>query len=202
MKHACWLIPLCILLAGCSAENPQVSSKSYETVGRDPRRDTEAARAQNVKAIALMEEKRWDEAEAVLQNALAEDVTFGPAHNNLGKVYFEKKKLYLAAWEFEYAAKLMPHQAEPPNNIGLVYAATGRWDNALASYDEALAIDPENPAIIGNAAVAHLHLGDTGPEVRKLLGKLILHDSRQEWVAWAQRKLSLLPTSQPAAATH
>jgi hypothetical protein len=33
----------------------------------------------------------------------------GPAHNNLGIVYYRQKKYYLAAWEFQYAAKLMAY---------------------------------------------------------------------------------------------
>jgi hypothetical protein len=49
----------------------------------------------------------------------------GPAHNNLGIVYYRRKKYYLAAWEFQYAARLMayhgPHGQDPPT--GQVAAA-------------------------------------------------------------------------------
>ena len=56
-----------------------------------------------------MEKSDYDAAEAALKAALTADVMFGPAHNNLGKVYFHKGELYLAAREFDYAMKLMPN---------------------------------------------------------------------------------------------
>src|SRR5688572_25552238 len=95
------IIALCPVLGlGCST-NRRPKPLDYQTVGRDLNRDTEFARKQNGKAVELIREGKLDEAEKVLREALAADVLFGPAHNNLGKVYFKQGKLYLAAWEFE-----------------------------------------------------------------------------------------------------
>lgn len=189
---------LCVMLllvtVGCSSKKPP-AGPNYQTVGRDPRRDTETARAENARAVELMDKGEWSKAEDALKRALAADVMFGPAHNNLGKIYYRQNKLYLAAWEFEYAAKLMPHQAEPKNNIGLVYEAAGKWNEAVDHYDQALSIEPENPELIGNAARARIRRGDTGPEVRQLLQKLVMIDTRPQWVSWAKRRLVMIPES-------
>jgi len=145
-----------------------------------------------------MEKGDWPAAETALQQALAADIMFGPAHNNLGKVYYHQKKLYLAAWEFEYAAKLMPHQAEPKNNIGLIFETAGKWNDAVDNYTDAMAIEPDNPELIGNAARARIHRGDTGPQVSDLLNKLVMIDTRPEWVAWARKRLVLMSRALPS----
>jgi Tfp pilus assembly protein PilF len=192
MKLTICLVVLCALVTGCRSSKP-TAEPSYQTVGRDPRRDTETARSENAKALVEMQKGNWSAAEESLKRALAADVMFGPAHNNLGKIYYRQNKLYLAAWEFEYASKLMPFQAEPRNNMGLVFEAAGKWNDAIENYDQALSLEPENPEVIGNAARARIRRGDTGPQVRELLQKLVMVDTRQQWVTWARKRLTMLP---------
>lgn len=126
-----------------------------------------------------------------MQKSLLADVTYGPAHNNLGKIYYGQRNFYLAAWEFEYANKLMPHRAECQNNLGLVYEAVGKLDEAIDSYSIAYAADPKNPVVIGNLARARVRRGDDDPVVAQLLADLKLYDSRPEWVAWASERLAV-----------
>lgn len=192
MKFA--LCVLLLLVVGCASKKPP-EAPNYQTVGRDPRRDTETARVENNKALTQIDKGEWTKAEDSLKKALAADVMFGPAHNNLGKIYYRQNKLYLAAWEFEYAAKLMPHQAEPKNNMGLVFEAAGKWNDAVDNYTQALSIEPENPEVIGNAARARIRRGDADAEVRRLLEKLVMVDTRPQWVSWAKRRLVMIPES-------
>jgi len=193
------IVCLCLLsLTGCASNKGHGDPAEYQTVGKDPRRDTDAAKADNLRAVQALAKNDYPHAETALKKALAEDIMFGPAHNNLGKVYFHQNKLYLAAWEFEYAAKLMPHVIEPKNNIGLVFEAAGKWDQAVQHYSDALTLEPENSELIANAARARLRRGDNNAEVRSLLSKLVMIDTRPEWVEWARRKLVLLPPINPA----
>lgn len=195
MRAWIFLMLLFGAIGGCASSAPTEQSSTYQTIGRDPRRDTDTARAENDKALEMMSRSEWHAADAALQRALAADIMFGPAHNNLGKVYYHDNKLYLAAWEFEYAAKLMPHQVEPRNNIGLIFEAAGKWNDAIDNYNKALALEPENPEVVGNAARTHIRRGDTGPEVRDLLTKLVMVDTRPEWADWARKRLALMPTT-------
>src|ERR1700722_3903999 len=101
----------CLGVFGCG--DTQTTQSPYQTVAKDPRRDTDLARKLTAQAIDSIDQSKWPDAEALLKKALDADVTFGPAHNNLGTVYMYQNNLYLAAWEFQYAAKLMPYQPEP-----------------------------------------------------------------------------------------
>jgi Tfp pilus assembly protein PilF len=192
------LLPLLVAsplwLGGCAA-NPKANDASYDTLGKDPQRDTERAKTLNARAIPLIEKGDLNAAEPILKEALVADVMYGPAHNNLGKVYYNQGRLYLAAWEFSYAAKLMQHQPEPRNNLGLVFEASGKIDQAVQEYGEALRLEPDNPQFIGNTARARLRRGDKDHEVKELLSKLVVRDSRPDWVEWAREWLTRLRAS-------
>jgi Flp pilus assembly protein TadD len=182
--------------AGCAKNKGAESSAGYETVNPDPRRDTVAADRHNAEAVEHMGRGKHDRAEASLKSALAADVMHGPAHNNLGKVYYHQGKLYLAAWEFQYAAKLMPGVPEPRNNLGLVFESAGKLDDAVGSYEEARGMQPDNAQFIGNLARARVRRGDRGPDVRELLEQLVLRETRPAWSEWARQQLAAM-TSRP-----
>lgn len=180
-----------LLAAGCSrSRRPTAAgdlSPGNERVG-----DAQLADRHNALALRLMREQKDDEAERALKAALKADVTHGPAHNHLGKVYYRQRKFYLAAWEFQYAIKLMPRQPEPRNNLGLVFEEVGKLDDAVTSYGEAVRMEPENPLLVGNLARAQIRRGDRGDEVAALLQTLIATDTRPTWIAWAKERLTLL----------
>ncbi len=184
-------------LLGCTASSP---ISDYETVTEDPNRDTATAQREHGRAIELIAEEKYEEAEKRLKKALSADITYGLAHNSLGKVYYHQSKLYLAAWEFQYAIKLMPSQPEPRNNLGLVFESVGKLDEAITAYDEAVELEPDNPELIGNLVRARVRRGDRDEHVQTLLADLILRDTRPEWVQWARTKLALIgPTTDPDA---
>jgi len=187
------LIPA--LHSGCASakKNPD----GYETILNDPRHDVELARRENSRAVAFLDKGDYDDTETALKAALAADILCGPAHNNLGKVYFHQKKLYMAAWEFQYAMKLMPNQCEPLNNLGLVFEAVGKLDDATDSYAKAATLEPNNVQALGNLARAPIRRGDRDDATRSLLQGLILRDSRPDWLAWEKSTLSQL-RAQPA----
>ncbi len=191
-------IPLLVVAAagvmftgGCASNHS--AAKDYKTRVDDPRRNSDVAREENAKAADLIDKGDYAGAEPLLRDALTADIGCGPAHNNLGKVYYHDKRLYLAAWEFEYATKLMPNQPEPRNNLGLVFESVGKLDDAVKYYGQAMGLEPDNGQFIGNLARARVRRGDGGEPVRDLLGKLVLRDERPEWVAWARRRLALMP---------
>jgi Flp pilus assembly protein TadD len=185
-----------VIVAGCGNGN-QHNRYGYETVAKDLRRDTERARRENQRALALMTDHKDVKAEEALKTALSADTMYGPAHNNLGKIYFLQRKFYLAAWEYQYAIKLMPNQPEPKNNLGMVYESVGKLDSAVSCFDEAKKLEPNNAQVVGNLARSRIRRGDRGPEVRELLEQLVEMDTRPEWTAWAREQLAVLsPTTQ------
>lgn len=197
------LLPIGVLVAaacglaalnGCSQSSKRPADPGYKTVAEAPGRDGATAEQHHARAARFIDEADWPGAEAALKAALAADVMYGPAHNNLGKVYYHQGKLYLAAWEFQYAAKLMPNQPEPKNNLGLVFEAAGKLDDAVTSYDEAMRLEPDNAQFIGNVARARLRRGDRDDTVRDLLSELVLRETRPDWAAWARTRLAEMGT--------
>ncbi|QNN21553.1 tetratricopeptide repeat protein [Planctomycetales bacterium ZRK34] len=187
LRLTCLTLCLLVSLVGCN--NTTRVSREYETVSQELGRNPEAAKYFHQQGLKALDQGKSDEAEAAFKRALEADVNYGPAHNNLGQLYFQQQKLYLAAWEFQYAAKLMPQKAEPLNNLGLVHEQAGQLDQAITCFHDALKLAPENPEIIGNLARTLIRRGDRTQEVRDLLQQLVMRDSRPQWQAWAKEEL-------------
>lgn len=196
-----WPLPLVLTLvavaaSGCASVFKQPGPK-YTTVVADPNRDEATAIAKTEQAAKLFEKGKCERAEEALQEALVADVMYGPAHNNLGRLYYEQGKYYLAAWEFEYAIKTMPERPEAYNNLGQVYEAAERIDQAIEQYQKAHRMAPQNPEFLGNLARATLKKDERSPEARDLLSDLLLYDTRPTWTRWARETLAVgkLPPS-------
>ncbi len=194
----CLTLLLVLAATGCQLHKPEKSIE-YKTVAVDPHRDTQAARRHNASAVALLGKNKLDEAEKELKAALGADTFFGPAHNNLGTIYHRQEKFYLAAWEFQYAIKLMPNRAQPRNNLGMVFEAVGKLDDAAKSYEEALEIEPDTPEIVGNLARIYVRKNRHDARTRQLLEDIVLKDTRPRWSAWARQRLATIP--KPATPT-
>jgi len=190
-------------MLGCTAW--QHAPRDYVTVPADAHRDRDGAVAQTEEAARHMANGKVAKAEQCLQEALIADVSYGPAHNNLGLIFYEQGKYYLAAWEFEFAKGLMSGVASPSNNLGMVYEAVDRLDEAVKYYESAYEMDPRNPEIIGNLARARLKRDEQDPRSRALLADLIMHDTRPNWTTWARERLALTDWAakeQPTAASY
>ncbi len=182
-----------ILCAGCwNPPSSTTPARSYHTVAAEPLRDTEAAKRHDDAGLRFLANGQLDRAVEAFSRALAADVEYGPAHNNLGKVYYRKKDSYKAAWEFEYAGKLLPKHAEPRNNLGMVLEDAGELDRAVDLYRQAIGLDGGCIEYRANLVRALIRRGDRTPEVRSLLEQVLKQDSRPEWRAWARQQQSRL----------
>jgi Tfp pilus assembly protein PilF len=167
----------------------------YQTVAADSKHDTKTACEKHAKALVFLENGckpcDFDKAERLLNEALVADVTYGPAHNSLGMLYFQQSKLYLAAWEFEYAAKLMPEMAEPYNNLGLVYEKAGKYQEALSYYAMALSHNDDNPVVLGNIVRVRMVSGDRSGDLKNMVSDLALNHPNPTWQRWARDQVEL-----------
>ena len=197
-KGLLFVLAVLATASGC-ARKPTSPLDAYQTMGRDPRRDTQAARQHNARAVKLLQDGKLTAAEVELKAALAADLFFGPAHNNLGTVYYEQEKYYLAAWEFQYAARLMPNRPKPRSNLGLVFEAVGKLDEATKWYEEALQLAPDAVETVGNLARVYVRRNRKDDRTRELLTKIVMKDNRPEWIAWAKDRLALMGQPPPRA---
>jgi Flp pilus assembly protein TadD len=136
-----------------------------------------------------LERGELGQAEQAFKEAIEHDIEFGPAHNNLGLVYFAQERFYEAAWEFEYARKQMPRNGEPLNNLGLIRERAGEYGVAADLYRQAIALDGSSIEYKSNLARTLVLRGDRTDELRHLLHDIVRRDSRPEWVAWARKTL-------------
>jgi Flp pilus assembly protein TadD len=197
------LVLALLLLPACAPTGtPGAKGGDHNVTAVDPQRDTDAARRHNDRAAELIGQDNLGEAEKELKAALAADMFFGPAHSNLGTVFFRQKKFYQACQEYQYAAEMMPKKAEPRGNLGLVLEAVGRFEEAAKAYEDALTCDPDAIVIEGNLARAYVRLGRKDDRTRKLLNEVVMKDSRPEWISWAKDRLALMarPTTTSTSA--
>jgi hypothetical protein len=184
--------------AGCGSLQ-EAHKLQYETVQADPRHETAVAEAEHAKALKILNEpgcctgSNPCKAEEHLQKALVADVTYGPAHNTLGMLYLRQHRLYLAAWEFEYAQRLMSDRFEPLYNLGLVYEAADKLERAIEFYSMAFSLSPRTPDVLESLARARLRNGEPLADVRPLLKEIVFYETRPAWVCWAKDRLGLEP---------
>lgn len=129
-------------------------------------------------------------AKSTFQKAIRADETYGPAHNNLGRVYFEDGDLRRSAEAFAWAMEFMPGRPEPVNNLGMAYEKGGKTDKAIDLFETAHANEPSNPEYLANLVRARLRRGDRGADLHRQLRELKFVEDRPEWVSWVDRHLA------------
>ena len=87
--------------------------------------------------------EKFAEAQSCFEKALTLDPRFGPAINYLAYVLSYQGKHDEAVKEFQLYAGIFPGDANPHDSLGDLYFQTGRFDEAVAEYKEALRIKPD-----------------------------------------------------------
>jgi len=186
MKHASWIVAvaaMATLLGACRSNAPRTA---YNAPAESARNPVEADRLSRQAADAI-DRGELDRAEDLLRRALAHDLYWGPAHNNLGVVFLERGQLYEAANEFEWARKLMPSEPDPRVNLGICLERAGRIDDAMASFDAALQVSPEHLPAIEGAALLAVRSGREEPRLEQWLASIATRRD-DDWAAWARQR--------------
>ncbi|MEW5748971.1 MAG: tetratricopeptide repeat protein [Candidatus Thermoplasmatota archaeon] len=174
------LLLLFSLALGCRSTPAGPYSPSPEA-----ERDTVRAQALNREAADLLQEDP-ERAETLLREALAADLFFGPAHNNLGVLYLAREELYEAASEFEWARKLMPGHPDPRLNLAITLERAGKTDEAIQAYEAALEVFPGYLPAIQGAARLVARTGGEDPRLAGWLEEIVLRSADGGWRSWAE----------------
>lgn len=183
MRHTIALLPMMmcgtLALSGCSSTSATNPYAADSQTPRDPARSRDLA----AQAKGVVDTDRA-KAESLLRQALSADLFNGSAHNNLGVLLLEQDRLYEAAEEFEWAKKLMPGHPDPRVNLAMTLERAGRTDEALASYDAAVALyDNYLPALQGRAKLK-IATGRTDASTTDDLNEIALRGD-EAWRDWA-----------------
>lgn len=124
-------------------------------------------------------------AEQLLRQALAADLFYDPAHNNLGVVYLERGMLYEAANEFEWARKLMAGHPDPRVNLAITLDRAGRGDEAVAAFESALQVQPGYLPAVQGVALLTVKAGRDDERLEGWLEEIAMR-ANGSWDTWAR----------------
>jgi Tetratricopeptide repeat/Glycosyltransferase family 9 (heptosyltransferase) len=112
------------------------------------------------RGLTLLTLKRFEEAIAANEEALAIDSGHAQAYSNRGIALCEIERCEEAVASFDRGLAVTPRYAEAWSNRGVALLKLRRFDEALASYAQALAIDPGYAEAHYNEAYLRLLTGD------------------------------------------
>lgn len=177
------ILPLAV--ESCSSSNP---TGPYAPVSADDRDETKAEKLTR-EAVEVADENP-EKSERLLREALTADLYHGPAHNDLGVLYFRQGKLYEAANEFEWARKLLPGSPDPRLNLALVLERAGQMKEAFAAYDSALEAAPEHVPTMQAYARLAVREGRRDEKTAAMIKKIALRGEDAAWREWAQKEVA------------
>jgi tetratricopeptide (TPR) repeat protein len=187
LVRCCAAILSTALVSGCALFNDH-----RETIIRvESSRNRVKAQRLTLAGVQAMNMGQLSHAHTKFHEALAADETYGPAHNNLGLLHFDRGELYDAVLSFERASELIPNDPTVYYNLALALESAGQVHEALDLYWQAVEMDPTNPNYLGNLVRLRVRLGENSPEVVSQLQDLILVETRPEWRQWADRQLAI-----------
>ena len=125
-----------------------------DLLGRAIQSDPKAAAAHNNLGMALMAQKRAEEAIRHYEAAIVLNPQYAAAFNNLGSALSALDRPEAAAQRFREALVIRPDFALARTNLGSALASLGRHEEAIAEHQRALATQADN-------AVVHMNLAST-----------------------------------------
>lgn len=175
------------LWAGCSAAN---RSLTYQTIPPSILHTIESAREANAEGLRHARQGECAKAENAFRRAIGAQLHYAAAHNNLGLILLEQGRLYEAAREFAFAAKVDSRALEPLLNLAGLYEAVGWSDAAVAEYEKALQRDESSVEVMGRLASVLIHRGKQSVQLDGLLRALAEQGDHESWRKWAVAEIA------------
>jgi len=117
---------------------------------------------------------KWELAESEYKKSITVKPDSLEAHSNLADLYFKMGKFKESRSEYAIVERMAPSNkaGEIQNNIGCVYEAEGKHDEALKRYNLALKFDPTLSFAHLNIAMINLKQGDLEAALQQTLKSL------------------------------
>jgi serine/threonine-protein kinase len=111
--------------------------------------------------LYLPSRESYEQAKQAVGLALALDPSLSEAHTSLGLIRAYRELDWKAAEkEFQRAIELNPGSAGAHDWYGWFLTSVGRFDDAIASADRAVSLDPLSPELVSDLALPHILKGD------------------------------------------
>ena len=180
------LLGVSVLITGCQS----APLSPYAGQSAQQRNTPKASQLSSQAAEILATDP--DKAERLLREALAHDLYYGPAHNNLGVIFLSRGDLYEASSEFEWARKLMPGHPDPRINLAIALERGGQVEEAIATYQSVLEVRPELEAAMVGLASLQLRHRRPDQRTRTLLEQIAFTTANESTRSWATAQLARL----------
>jgi Tfp pilus assembly protein PilF len=146
-----------IRLSSDGSANVREVVKEYSkeaSFAREEKSTRVSKKAQQEFDQAIQESSRGNSSKAIehLQKAVKEAPDFFEAYNNLGAQYQKLNQYDAASQAYQKAISLRDETAKPHINLGMIYWAQGRLEDAVREFKQALQFD-------ANLPIANLSLG-------------------------------------------
>jgi tetratricopeptide (TPR) repeat protein len=147
-------------------------------------------------AVALMQQKKWAQAETQLQALALANPKLSGVQLNLGLVYKAKGDTAKATEAFNQAIKVNPQNLDAYNQLAILKRETGDFAAAETLYKKALAVWPFHAESHKNIAILYeLYMGKVGqalPHFHAYQQLLPAPDKQVDsWVADVERRLGV-----------
>lgn len=186
-----WLCLTLVWMLGCMgcAQVTHVPGRGFSWFGN---RESVEQRSDLLmrQADLAREHRQWDVAEAKYCEILQISPQNEAAINNLGRVYFDQGKYYLAALRFHQALEIASEPAVQLNHLGMVQEASGRWSAAESYYQQAIELAPECVVYQAHLARVYVRQERRDWDVETLLEEVVAKDDRPGWREWADLQLT------------
>ncbi|EKF38705.1 hypothetical protein MOQ_001088 [Trypanosoma cruzi marinkellei] len=151
---------------------PQAIIDLDEAIGLDTSRES----YHYSKALAFMEESRYDEAKRELERSVGLNPTFRTAWMHFGLLHFLQGESFAALDCFTRALELGVDDDLVHECIGLVYCKLNYFDLAVESFTRCIHLHPENPVFYFRRGVALIEYGDLHGAYMDLHGAVHQHN--------------------------
>lgn len=123
-------------------------------------------------SIALRQLARYDEADAAATKVIALHPDNLDAILEIARARISERQGFYAIQPLKQASRLAPKDWRPYSLLGVALEQSLRPAEALEAYDKALALSPENPAVLSNLAMFHAATGERA-EAEALLRRAV-----------------------------
>lgn len=179
-------IPTAIMPAGPATPNPYL---------QNPQKLNDQVQVSFYDAVAAMQQKNWDHAEAALKQLAEKNPKLSGVYLNLGIVYRNKGDTEKAAAEFNRAITANAKNVDAYNQLAVLKREAGDFAAAESLYQKALAVWPFYPEGHKNIAILYdLYLSKPEqalPHYQAYQQLLAAPDKQVDsWIAELQRRLN------------
>ncbi len=174
-------------LASLSCSHPSRQALAQEAFARalaERQARKESASQYYKKGLRAFQESDLDEAQKLLETAVAADDRHAPAWMLLGHIAFQRDHLYEAAQAFHMAARADPNRYEHHYNAATVLEASGKYAQAVEGYEVALRLAPGQLEVMENLARCLIRQGSNPKRARELINTALTSERRPEWRIW------------------